>query len=62
MNRGVIVIPKSVHEDRLKENFASLAIKLDADDIAKIDALDQGYRFIGDQKFINETAGYHKIF
>jgi len=62
ISRGVAVIPKSVHENRLKENFASLATKLDKDDIAQIDTLDQGYRFIGDQKFINETAGYHKIF
>ncbi len=61
MQRGVSVIPKSVHESRLKENFAAQAIVLDDADMAQIAALDKGYRFINGKKFINEEAGYAQI-
>ena len=61
MQRGVSVIPKSVHESRLKENFAAQAIVLDDADMAQIAALDKGYRFINGKKFINEEAGYVQI-
>lgn len=61
MQRGVTVIPKSVHESRLKENFAAQAIVLDDADMAQIAALDKGYRFINGKKFINEEAGYAQI-
>lgn len=51
MNRGVIVIPKSVHFDRIKENFAAQAINLDEEDMKKIASLDKGYRFIDGSVF-----------
>lgn len=60
--RGIIVIPKSVHEDRIKENFASLAITLDNDDIKKIDEMNENHRFITGEAFINKSKGYSKIF
>lgn len=44
MNRGVMVIPKSMTKERIKQNFDSLDIKLDEEDIAKIDALEKNKR------------------
>lgn len=51
MQRGVVVIPKSVHENRLRENLAAINIELDEDDMAKIDELDKHYRFINGKVF-----------
>ena len=62
MQRGICVIPKSVHEDRLRENFASQVVVLDSQDIEQINALDKGYRFITGNSFLNKSAGYEKIF
>jgi len=62
LQRGVCVIPKSVHENRLRENFAAQVINLDATDVEQINALDKGYRFITGDKFINESKGYKSIF
>ncbi|MBV9288582.1 MAG: aldo/keto reductase [Hyphomicrobiales bacterium] len=41
LDSGLIVIPKSVHAERLKENIGALAFSLDADDIGRIAALDR---------------------
>jgi alcohol dehydrogenase (NADP+) len=60
--RGVVVIPKSVHEDRIKENFGSLSLVLDSDDIKKIDEMNENHRFITGEVFINPSQGYDKIF
>ena len=50
--RGVIVIPKSIHEERLRENLSALNIELDATDIEKINGLDENYRFIDGKDFL----------
>ncbi len=42
LQHGHIVIPKSMHRDRMAENFAVLDFELPAEDVATIDALDQG--------------------
>lgn len=60
--RGVVVIPKSVHEDRIKENFGSLSVILDNDDIKQIDEMNENHRFITGESFINEAKGYDSIF
>ena len=60
--RNVIVIPKSVHEDRIRENFASLALILDNDDIKRIDDMNEDHRFITGEAFINKSKGYSRIF
>ena len=39
---GNVVIPKSVTPERISENWAALAVSLDADDLAAIEALDKG--------------------
>lgn len=41
---GNVVIPKSVTPSRIVENFASLEVTLDADDVAAISGLDRGGR------------------
>lgn len=58
--RGVIVIPKSVHMERLKENFAALAVELDEQDMRQIASLDKNYRFIDGSFF--EYGDYKDIF
>ena len=40
MAKGISVIPKSSHRERLAENFAASTVELDKDDIASIDSLD----------------------
>lgn len=40
--RGIIVIPKSVHRERMIENLAILDFSLTQDDMQRISALDQG--------------------
>lgn len=59
-NRGVSAIPKSVHEERLKENFAAQVIELDDADMKQIASLDKGFRFIDGSAF--ERGGYKEIF
>lgn len=39
---GNVVIPKSVTESRIVENFAALGVNLDAEDLEKIAGLDRG--------------------
>lgn len=62
IQRGVIVIPKSVHEDRIKENYAAQAVGLDSSDIGRIEALNQNHRFFDGSAFENPAKGYNKIF
>ena len=42
LQRGVIVIPKSVHKERMRENLAVFDFELGADDMEAIGALDTG--------------------
>ncbi len=37
---GLIVIPKTVRPERLRENIGALDFRLDPDDLKRIDALD----------------------
>ena len=43
VQRGVVVIPKSVHKERIEENFNIWDFKLSDEDMAKIGSLDEGY-------------------
>ncbi len=42
VQRGDIVFPKSMHEERMRENFAIFDFELSDDEVATISALDQG--------------------
>ena len=43
IQRGVVVIPKSVHEDRMKQNFDIFDFCLSEDDMEKIKKMDTGH-------------------
>jgi 2,5-diketo-D-gluconate reductase A len=47
LDSGLLVIPKSVHANRITENFAVFDFKLDNDDLAKLTALDSASNRIG---------------
>ena len=47
LESGLIVIPKSVHVDRLEENIGALEFRLDSDDMSRIEALDSADGRIG---------------
>lgn len=44
IDKGVVVLPKSVTPSRIKENFEVFDFKLSSEDIARIDALNQNIR------------------
>ena len=43
VQRGVVVLPKSVHEERIKENIDIFDFTLDEDEMKKISSFDMGY-------------------
>jgi diketogulonate reductase-like aldo/keto reductase len=45
LQHGIVTIPKSVHEKRIRENADVFDFELSAADMAAIDALDKGHRF-----------------
>jgi 2,5-diketo-D-gluconate reductase A len=55
LDRGYIVIPKSVTPSRIRENFDVFDFSLDADDLAKIAATDRKDGRIGPDP---ETADF----
>ena len=56
IERGVIVIPKSTHEERIRENIDVFGWRLTKEDMDKIGALDGGQTFFGR----NEDPQYAK--
>jgi diketogulonate reductase-like aldo/keto reductase len=44
LEHEVIVIPKSVREERIRENADVFSFSLDREDLATLDALDEGFR------------------
>nr|WP_302665134.1 aldo/keto reductase [uncultured Agathobaculum sp.] len=48
IQRGVVVIPKTVHKDRMEQNFDIWDFSLTQDEMAKIDILDMGHSNIVD--------------
>ena len=46
IQRGTVCIPKSVHEDRIKENFDVFDFELTPEEMQKIRAMDRGKRFV----------------
>lgn len=43
IQRGVVIIPKSVHKERIEENISIWDFRLDDDDMAAINTLDLGH-------------------
>lgn len=48
LNRNILMIPKSVHQERLLENFLSQEIKLTEAEMTKINNLNRGKRYYTD--------------
>lgn len=44
--RDTVVIPKSVNPERIAQNLAATGLELSADDVAALDALDRGRRYV----------------
>ncbi len=44
LEHGRVVIPKSIRAERIRENADVFGFALDAEDLAALDALDEGYR------------------
>ena len=47
LQNGVVTIPKSNSEDRLKENISIFDFELSADDLRRIDALNENRNLLG---------------
>lgn len=55
VQQGVIVIPKSVHKERMKENMAIWDFELDAEDMEQIVGLDKGCPSMLDTRKVSEV-------
>ena len=54
--RGVVAIPKSVHADRIAENFACLDFRLTDDEMASIASLDTGASLFFDHRDVDAVV------
>ena len=46
LTRGLVEIPKSVQFDRVEENLGALNVTLDDDDMKRLNAIDETFRFV----------------
>jgi len=53
IQHGIVTIPKSVHRERIQENFNIFDFELSEDEMAKIDMLDQHDRIGPDPDHVN---------
>jgi len=56
--RGTSVIPKSVNPGRLQQNLAAADLALDEEDMAAINAMDAGYRFLDGAHWMMDGSPY----
>lgn len=61
MQSGIIAIPKSVHEERLKENFSTGDFVLSDDDMKGIEAMDRKESLILNITSLDEVYRLHNI-
>ncbi len=59
VDRGAATIPKSTNKSRQKENLAAAEISLSESEIAEIDSLDAGYRYIDGTVWTGEKSPYN---
>ncbi|KAJ4955598.1 hypothetical protein NE237_012381 [Protea cynaroides] len=59
MSKGVSVIVKSFNEGRIKENMKALTLKLDEEDVAEIERLEER-RLLAGELFVNGTTSPYK--
>ena len=55
VQQGVIIIPKSVHRERMEENLGIWDFSLDSEDMEKIASLDQGSPSMLDTREVSEV-------
>lgn len=55
--RGVVIIPKSVHRERMEENLNIWDFTLNSEDMTAIDALDLGHSEIIDHSAAETAKG-----
>ena len=58
MGREIVAIPKSVHLDRIRENFGALDVSLDVDDRMRIASLDRDARITDGSFAVFEGGPY----
>jgi alcohol dehydrogenase (NADP+) len=58
LSRKIVVIPKSVHPQRMQQNLDAAQLVLDAQDVADIATLDRGYRFVDGSFFAGPGSPY----
>ena len=58
ISRDVVVIPKSVNENRIQENFEAVQIKLDEQDLIQLSEIKQVFRFLDGKVFTGKQSPY----
>jgi len=58
LQRRTAVIPKSVNQVRLRQNFEATELRLDEDDLRQIRQLDRGYRYVDGSFWEMPGSGY----
>ena len=61
MQNKIAAIPKSVHKERIEENFIGNDFMLSKEDMNKISKLDEGKSLILDVRSIDEVYRLHNI-
>jgi diketogulonate reductase-like aldo/keto reductase len=58
--RGIVVIPKSVHENRIMENIDIFDIHLTDEEMASLEALDRNLIMIGNSESVDRVeSSFH---
>jgi alcohol dehydrogenase (NADP+) len=58
VNRDIVVIPKSVNQERIKQNLEAATLELTAEDMAQLNHMDTAYRFIDGSFFTGPFSPY----
>ena len=58
LQKGFCVIPKSVHEGRIKQNLQAQQITLSEQEMLKVDRLNKDYRYVNGEFWVKEDGPY----